>query len=45
MPDLSKEQRSMFAEKELGMANDAKLMTLCNEDEAKVLDVIKLIHA
>ena len=45
MPELSKEQRDLFVEKELSMAKDAKLMTLSSENEAKMLDVIKLIHA
>ena len=43
MPDLSKEQRDMFVEKELSMAAEANLC-LSTADEAKNVDLIKLVH-
>lgn len=44
MPDLSKDQRDMFVEKELSMAAEANLHCLSTLDEAKNMDLIKLVH-
>jgi hypothetical protein len=44
MPELSKEQRDMFVEKELSMATEANLICLSTIDEAKSMDLIKLVH-
>ena len=45
MPDLSKEQRDLFVEKELAMAAEAGMNCLYSAEDSKTLDLIKLVKS